>query len=79
MTDPHRLLTELSKRAREDNAPIVDVRQRVMETLAVKSVAPDIAPLAFGVVAAAIAASVVFVLLPVWQTMSEPWVCYFPL
>ena len=79
MTDPHRLLSELSKKSRKDIAPIVDVRQRVMESLAAKSIAVDIAPLALGGVAAAIAASVVFALLPVWQTMSEPWVCYFPL
>ena len=78
-TDPHKLLVELSDKARSADAPIVDVRHQVMKSVASRTVfVSDVAPLAFSGLAVGIAASVVFAFLPLWLTMAEPWICYFP-
>ena len=80
MTDPHKILTELSDVAQREIIPSVDVRDRVLQTLASTQqvLPPDKAPLAFCGVVGVVAASIVFALFPTWQAMTEPWACYFP-
>ena len=80
MTDPHDLLSELSKTARRESVPAVDVRPRVMESISVSSQIPrpDATPIVCCGIAVALAACVVIGLFPTWQTLSEPWVCYLP-
>ena len=80
MTDLHKILNELGECARDATPPNVDVRQRVMESLAIRSqvLPPDPTPLAFCGVAIALAVSLLIAFLPLWQTLSEPWACYLP-
>ncbi|MCA9217780.1 MAG: hypothetical protein KDB27_32145 [Planctomycetales bacterium] len=78
MTDPEQLLRELAESTRSAPPPKVDVRDRVMDTISARSqvLPPDPVPLAFCGFAIALAASVVFVYLPLWHALSEPWACY---
>jgi ABC-type phosphate/phosphonate transport system permease subunit len=80
MTDVAKLLRELSRVDQTDAARAVNVRARVLQTITTQlRPAPlDVLPIAFTGVAIAVAAVVVIALLPAWQTMSEPWVCYLP-
>lgn len=80
MTDVDKLLRDLSSIARRRAAPAVDVRARVLQTIATEPrPAPlDVLPIAATGVAIAVAAIVVIALLPAWQIMSEPWACYLP-
>jgi len=80
MTDVDALLRALSNVARSDTALTIDVRARVLRTVAAQPrPAPlDVVPIAFAGAAVAVAAAVVVALLPEWRTMFEPWVSYFP-
>ncbi len=80
MTDIDKILHDLSDVARTEVLQSVDVRARVMTTISSKpkSVPLDVLPIVVTAVAVAIAATAVFLLLPVWQTMFEPWASYFP-
>ncbi len=80
MIDPHTLLTDLSKSARRESVPAVDVRMRVMESLSVQSQIPrpDLTSVVCCGLAIALSACVVIAMFPTWQTLSEPWVCYLP-
>jgi ABC-type phosphate/phosphonate transport system permease subunit len=80
MTDVDRVLRDLSSIVRSETGPAINVRARVIQTVATQSrCAPlDVLPIAFTGVAVAIAAAVVIVFLHAWQTMFEPWVAYLP-
>lgn len=80
MRDVDRLLVDLSRAARSDATPNVDVRARVIDSLKAQSSSgiTDIAPIAFAGLAVTVAAVFVFTTLPLWRTLAEPWVAYMP-
>lgn len=73
------LLSELGHAAREESPPHVDVRQRVLQTIARQRSEPmvDIVPIVFSGVAVATAATLLFAFLPSWQAVFNPWASYF--
>lgn len=79
MSELDKLLNELGDVARKESAPDVDVRLRVLQTIAVQKPALklDVLPIVFSGVAVTVAATVFIVCFPSWQTMFDPWASYF--
>jgi len=79
MKDVESLLGDLGRMARNEARPEVDVRSRVMSSIAAQpSVARlDLVPLVFSGVAVAVAAMLVISFLPSAETMLDPWASYF--
>ncbi|MCR9210892.1 MAG: hypothetical protein NXI28_21915 [bacterium] len=79
MNNLDKLLNQLGDVARKEPAPDVDVRQRVLQTIAVQQPAPklDIVPIVFSGVAVTVAATIFIACFPSWQTMFDPWASYF--
>lgn len=80
MNDIDQLLHNLSAAARSEPPPQIDVRARVLASLSVRSrrVALDIVPIAFAGAALTVAAVALTIVLPSWQTLTEPWSAYLP-
>ncbi len=80
MTDVDRLLRELAETAQDAPVPAIDVRSRVLSTLASRSrqASLDVLPIAFAGAAVTVAAILLIMLLPLWRTMTEPWAAYLP-
>lgn len=80
MNDVDQLLQNLSATARAELPPPMDVRARVLASLSIRSRRDplDIAPIAFAGAALTIAAAALLMVLPSWQTLTEPWSAYLP-
>lgn len=78
MTDVDKLLRELTSSARSAPIPQIDVRARVIATLAdgPRPVSLDPIPIAFVGFALTTAAAVLKAFWPAWQALSEPWIVY---
>lgn len=79
MTDMESLLGDLGRMARNEALSEVDVRSRVMSTIAAQPsvVRLDLVPLVFSGFAVAVAAVLVISFLPSAETMLDPWASYF--
>ncbi|MCC6507546.1 MAG: hypothetical protein IT423_00455 [Pirellulaceae bacterium] len=75
-----KLLADLSRAARSEPAPSVEVSEQVMRTLThLPFIAPvDYLPIVFAGAALALAAIILVALFPAWQSLSEPWAAYLP-
>ena len=73
------LLNQLGDAARKESSPDVDVRLRVLQTIAVQrpAVKLDIIPIVFSGMAVTVAATLFIAFFPSWQTMFDPWASYF--
>lgn len=80
MKDTDQLLHDLSTTARSEPPPQVDVRERVLASLSIRSRRDplDIVPVAFAGAALTVAAAALLIVLPSWQTLTEPWSAYLP-
>lgn len=80
MNNVDELLTDLSRAARTEPAPAVEVSEQVMRTLSrLPFIAPvDYSPIVFASAALAVAATVLVAIFPAWQSLSEPWTAYLP-
>lgn len=80
MNDVDKLLADLSRAARSEPAPSVDVSEQVMRTLTrLPIIAPvDYSPIVFASAALALAASALVAFFPAWQSLTEPWAAYLP-
>ena len=78
MTDVDRLLKDLTSSARSEPLPQIDVRARVIATLAdgPRPASLDPVPIAFVGIALTTAAAVLIAFWPAWQALSEPWIAY---
>lgn len=79
MNEVDAILNQLGDAARKEPSPDVDVRLRVMQTVAVQRpvLKLDIVPIVFSGVAVTAAAMIFIVCFPSWQTMFDPWASYF--
>jgi len=80
MNDFEANLNKLAEAARDEPAPDIDIRSRVMHTVAAYQqpvTRLDLLPIAFSGVAVTVAASLVFVCLPSLQMILDPWASYF--
>lgn len=80
MNNLDKLLTDLSRAARTESAPSVEVSEQVIRTLTrLPIIAPvDYSPIVFASAALAVAATVLVAFFPAWQSLSEPWTAYLP-
>jgi len=77
MTDPLKILKDLSVRAREENPPVIDVSSRVLLRLSRETPASawPMALVASGSAAAALAA--LGIGLPLYEMVTDPWSVFF--
>ena len=80
MNNVDKLLADLSRAARSEPVPSVEVSEQVMRTLTrLPFIAPvDYSPIVFASAALALAATVLVAFFPAWQSLSEPWTAYLP-
>ena len=73
------ILAEIGETARSETSRNVDVRARVLSTIADRQSITklDVVPIAFGFAAAGMAATLAIAFLPDLQTMMDPWASYF--
>ena len=69
-------LGALSRAARQEEPPAIDVRDRVLRTLAdaPQVTRLDLLPVAVATMAVTVAIIVVLVCLPSWRAVSDPWI-----
>ncbi|MBL8871306.1 MAG: hypothetical protein JNK90_16125 [Planctomycetaceae bacterium] len=78
MTDIDKVLKDLTKSARSEPIPQVDVRARVIATLADRPRPASLDPVPIACVGLALttAVAVLIAFWPAWQDLSEPWIAY---
>lgn len=73
------LLTNAGVAARKEASPEIDVRSKVLGTIAARPAVAklDLVPIVFSGAAVTVAAMLCIACLPSWQTMFDPWASYF--
>lgn len=75
-----KILADLSRAARSEPVPCVEVSEQVMRTLTrLPLIAPvDYSSIVFASATLALAATVLVAFFPAWQSLNEPWAAYLP-